>query len=74
MAEAYLKDQKRMLAGAAHLTGQYGYKDMFLGVPVVIGGGGVEKILELPLTDNEKKMLETSAASVKAVIDVANKL
>ncbi|MBL8682865.1 MAG: malate dehydrogenase [Myxococcales bacterium] len=74
MAEAYLKDQKRLLAGAAHLTGQYGYKDMFLGVPVVIGGGGVEKIVELPLTDAEKKMLETSAASVKSVIDVANKL
>ena len=74
MAEAYLKDQKRLLAGAAHLTGQYGYKDMFLGVPVVIGGGGVEKIIELPLTDAEKAMLATSAASVQAVIDVANKL
>jgi malate dehydrogenase len=74
MAEAYLKDQKRMLAGAAHLTGQYGYKDMFLGVPVIIGGEGVEKIIELPLTDNEKQMLATSAASVQAVIDVANKL
>jgi len=74
MAEAYLKDQKRMLAGAAHLTGQYGYKDMFLGVPVIIGGEGVEKIIELPLTDDEKQMLATSAASVQAVIDVANKL
>ncbi|MFO0556693.1 MAG: malate dehydrogenase [Polyangiales bacterium] len=73
MAEAYLKDQKRLLAGAAHLTGQYGYKDMFLGVPVVIGGEGVEKIVELPLTDDEKKMLATSAASVQAVIDIANK-
>jgi malate dehydrogenase len=74
MAEAYLGDQKRLLAGAAHLTGQYGYKDMFLGVPVVIGGGGVEKIIELPLTDGEKTMLAKSAASVQAVIDVANKL
>lgn len=74
MAEAYLKDQKRLLAGAAHLTGQYGYKDMFLGVPVIIGGGGVEQIIELPLTDGEKAMLATSAASVQAVIDVANKL
>jgi malate dehydrogenase len=74
MAEAYLKDQKRLLAAAAHLTGQYGYKDMFLGVPVVIGGEGVEKIVELPLTDEEKKMLATSAASVQAVIDIANKL
>jgi malate dehydrogenase len=74
MAEAYLKDQKRLLAGAAHLTGQYGYKDMFLGVPVVIGGEGVEKIVELPLTDAEKAMLATSAASVQGVIDVAKKL
>jgi malate dehydrogenase len=74
MAEAYLGDQKRLLAGAAHLTGQYGYKDMFLGVPVVIGGGGVEKIIELPLTDEEKAMLAKSAASVQGVIDVANKL
>ncbi|MDP3275975.1 MAG: malate dehydrogenase [Deltaproteobacteria bacterium] len=74
MAEAYLKDQKRMLAGAAHLTGQYGYKDMFLGVPVTIGGNGVEKIHEFPLTDAEKAMLAKSAASVQGVIDVANKL
>ncbi len=74
MAEAYLKDQKRLLAGAAHLTGQYGYQDMFLGVPVVIGGEGVEKIVELPLTDAEKAMLATSAASVQGVIDVAKKL
>ncbi len=74
MAEAYLFDQKRMLAGAAALTGQYGYSDMFLGVPMVIGGGGVEKIIELPLTDDEKAMLAKSAASVKGVIDVANKL
>jgi malate dehydrogenase len=74
MAEAYLLDQKRLLAGAAALTGQYGYSDMFLGVPMVIGGGGVEKIVELPLTDDEKAMLAKSAASVKAVIDVANKL
>jgi malate dehydrogenase len=74
MAEAYLKDQKRLLAGAAHLTGQYGYRDMFLGVPVVIGGEGVEKIVELPLTDAEKAMLATSAASVQGVIDVAKKL
>jgi malate dehydrogenase len=74
MAEAYLRDQKRLLAGAAYLTGQYGYKDMFLGVPVVIGGNGVEKIVELEITDEEKAMLAKSAASVKGVIDVAARM
>jgi malate dehydrogenase len=74
MAESYLKDQKRLLPAAAFLTGQYGYKDMFLGVPVVIGGGGVEKIVEFELTDEEKGMLAKSAASVKGVLDVAAKL
>ncbi len=74
MAEAYLYDHKRMLPAAAYLTGQYGYKDMFLGVPVVIGGNGVEKIVELELTDEEKGMLKKSAASVQTVLDVAAKL
>jgi malate dehydrogenase len=74
MAEAYLRDQKRLLPAAAYLTGQYGYKDMFLGVPVIIGGNGVEKILEIELTDEEKGMLAKSAASVKSVLDVAAKL
>ena len=74
MAEAFLRDQKRLLPAAAFLTGQYGYKDMFLGVPTIIGGQGVEKILELELTDEEKGMLAKSAASVKGVLDVAAKL
>jgi malate dehydrogenase len=74
MAEAFLLDQKRLLACAAHLTGQYGYKDMFLGVPAVIGGGGIEKIVELELSTEEKAMLAKSAASVKGVLDVAAKL
>jgi malate dehydrogenase len=74
MAEAFLRDQKRMLPAAAFLTGQYGYKDMFLGVPVIIGGNGVEKIVELELTEEEKGMLAKSAASVKGVLDVAAKL
>src|SRR5882724_1430675 len=54
MATAYLRDQKRLLAGAAYLDGEYGYKDLFMGVPIVIGGKGVEKILEIPLTAEEK--------------------
>jgi malate dehydrogenase len=74
MAEAYLRDQKRLLPCAAYLTGQYGYKDMFLGVPVIVGGNGVEKILEVELTDEEKAMLARSAASVQGVLDVAAKL
>ena len=74
MAESYLLDQKRILPAAAHLDGQYGHKDMFLGVPVVLGAAGVERILELELTEEEKGMLAKSASSVKAVLDVAAKM
>jgi malate dehydrogenase len=74
MAEAYLLDQKRLLAGAAYLDGQYGYKDMYLGVPVVIGGSGVERIVEIELSDAEKAALAKSAESVRGVVDVAKRL
>ncbi len=70
MAEAYLLDQKRVLPAAAYLTGQYGYKDLYMGVPVVIGAKGVEKIIELSLTDEEKAMLKKSAESVQSVVNV----
>lgn len=73
MAEAYLLDQKRLLPAAAFLDGEYGYKDMYMGVPVVIGGNGVEKILELQLSDEEKAMLKKSADSVQGVVDVVKK-
>jgi malate dehydrogenase len=73
MAEAYLKDAKRLLPAAAFLTGQYGYKDMYMGVPVVIGGKGVERIIELKLSAEEKAMLEKSAASVQGIVDVVKK-
>lgn len=73
MAEAYLHDQKRLLACAAYLDGEFGYKDLFMGVPAVIGGKGVEKIIEIPLTEEEKAMLKKSAASVQAVVDVVKK-
>ncbi|MBL9026379.1 MAG: malate dehydrogenase [Myxococcales bacterium] len=73
MAEAYLYDQKRLLPCAAYLDGQYGYKDFFMGVPVVIGGKGVEKIIELSLTDEEKAMLAKSAESVKGIVEVVKK-
>jgi malate dehydrogenase len=73
MAEAYLLDQKRLLPAAAYLNGEYGYKDLYMGVPVVIGGNGVEKIVELQLSVEEKAMLEKSAASVKSIVDVVKK-
>jgi malate dehydrogenase len=73
MAEAYLKDAKRLLPAAAYLEGEYGYKDLFLGVPVVIGGKGVERILTIDLNDEEKGMLAKSAKSVQAVVDVVKK-
>jgi malate dehydrogenase len=70
MAEAYLNDEKRILPAAAYLEGEYGYKDLYLGVPVVIGAGGIEKILEIELTAAEKAMLKTSADSVQKVVDI----
>ncbi len=65
MAESYLRDQKRTLLCSAYLEGQYGIKGLFLGVPVVIGASGVEKIIEIDLTDDEKAMLAKSVESVK---------
>ena len=73
MAESYLLDQKRLLPAAAYLDGEYGYKDLFMGVPVVIGGKGIERIVEIELTEEEKAMLAKSAKSVQAVVDVVKK-
>jgi len=73
MAEAFLHDQKRLLACAAYLDGEYGYKDLFMGVPAILGKGGIEKIVEIPLTAEEKGMLEKSAKSVQAVVDICKK-
>ena len=73
MAEAYLLDQKRVLPAAAYLDGEYGYKDLFMGVPVIVGGKGVERIVDIHLTDEEKAMLAKSAKSVQGVIDVVKK-
>ncbi len=68
MAEAYLYDQKKVLAAAAHCSGQYGLQDLYLGVPVIIGRGGVEKVLEIELTQKEKNDLHASAARVKEIL------
>ena len=73
MAEAYLLDQKRILACAAYLDGEYGYKDLFMGVPCVIGGKGIEKIIDISLTEEEKAMLAKSAKSVQAVVDICKR-
>jgi malate dehydrogenase len=73
MATAYLRDQKRILACAAYLEGEYGYRDLFMGVPVVLGGKGVEKVVEIALTEEEKSMLAKSAKSVQAVVDLCNR-
>ena len=74
MAEAYLKDKKRVLPCAAYLTGQYGIKDMYVGVPVVIGAGGVEKIVEIELNATEKAAFEKSCGAVRELIEAARKL
>ncbi len=69
MAESYLKDQKRILPCAAYLDGQYGVKDMYVGVPVLIGENGVEKILEVPFDETEKAMFAKSVDAVKGLVD-----
>jgi malate dehydrogenase len=74
MATAYLKDEKRLLPCAAELTGEYGYKDLYLGVPVIIGGSGVEKVVTIELTADEKAMLDKSAAAVRELIDASKNL
>jgi malate dehydrogenase len=69
MAESYLKDKKRILACAAYLEGEYGIKGYYIGVPVIIGAGGVEKVLEVKLTDEEKTMLANSLEAVKKAVE-----
>ncbi|MCO6430513.1 MAG: malate dehydrogenase [Deltaproteobacteria bacterium] len=68
MVEAYLFDRKQVLAAAVHCSGEYGVKDIYLGLPVVMGASGVEKILQIELNDEEKSQLEKSVQSVKALI------
>lgn len=68
MAESYLNDQKKVLPCAAKLGGEYGYEGIYIGVPSVIGAGGVEKIIELELSDSEKQALNVSATKVQELI------
>ena len=78
MAEAYLKDKKRVLPCAAHLAGQYGVKDMYVGVPTIIGAGGVERVIEINLNKTEQKAFDKSVAAVaglcEACIEIAPNL
>ncbi len=68
MASSYLKDKKRVLPCAVHLNGEYGLKDMYVGVPAVIGAGGVEKVIQFPTDDAEKAMFAKSVASVQGLM------
>jgi malate dehydrogenase len=74
MAESYLRDKKRVLPCAAWLTGQYGVKDLYVGVPVVIGAGGVERVVEITLDSSEKPMFDKSVAAVKTLIEAVKGL
>lgn len=69
MAESYLKDQRRVLPCAAYLTGQYGVNGLYVGVPVVIGANGVEKVVEIKLNSEEKAMFDHSVTAVKGLIE-----
>ncbi|RAL26836.1 malate dehydrogenase [Thermoflavimicrobium daqui] len=72
MAEAILKDKRRILPAIAYLEGEYGYNDMYLGVPTILGANGLEKIIELELTEEEKAALDRSADSVRKVMKILN--
>ena len=70
MVEAILKDQRRILPAIAYLEGEYGYEDLYLGVPTILGGNGVEQVLELDLTSEEKQGLDRSVSTVRSVLEM----
>ena len=74
MAEAYLKDKKRVLPCAAWLTGEYGMNELYVGVPVVIGAGGIERIVEVELNPAEKAAFEKSCGAVRELVEAAKSL
>jgi len=74
MAESYLKDQKKLLPCAAYLNGEYGVKNLYAGVPVIIGSNGVEKIKELSLNNEEKKQFKKSIDAVNNLWMLACKI
>ena len=74
MAESYLKDKKRVLPCAAYVKGAYGLDGLYVGVPVVIGAKGVERIVEIELNDEEKTMFKNSVAAVQALVDIVKNM
>ncbi len=74
MAEAYLKDQKRVLPCAANLEGEYGLRGAYVGVPAVIGAGGIERIVEISLNKTEKAMFDKSVEAVKGLVDACKEI
>lgn len=72
MCEAIIKNQRRILPTIAYLEGEYGYNDLYLGVPTILGGNGIEQIIELELTEEEKAALDKSVHSVRSVLTVLN--
>ena len=74
MAESYLKDLKKQLPCAVHLNGEYGAKDIYAGVPVIVGKNGVEKVIEIELSENEKKDFDNSIKSVQELFEAAKKI
>ncbi len=74
MAESYLKDKKRLLPCAAQLTGQYGVNDRYVGVPTIIGAGGIEKVVEIELDAAEKEMFKVSVDAVEGLVESCKKI
>jgi malate dehydrogenase len=74
MARAFLHDEKRLIPCAAFLRGEYGYQDLYIGVPVILGGKGVEKVVEIALEPGEKQMLDNSAKAVRELIEASKRL
>jgi malate dehydrogenase len=74
MARAFLHDEKRLIPCAAYLRGEYGYSDLYIGVPVILGGKGVEKVVEIALEPGEKQMLDNSAKAVRELIEASKRL
>ena len=74
MAESYLRDKKRVLPAAAWLNGEYGVKDLYVGVPVVIGAKGVERIVEVEFSGAERAAFEKSVASVQGLVEACMKI
>jgi malate dehydrogenase len=74
MAESYLLDKKRVVPCAAWLNGEYGVKDLYVGVPVVIGARGVERVVEIELNSSERTMFDKSVASVETLVEACKKI